>query len=99
MSLQAFWKLTKLLGRHIIVDDIHCSVHEHIFPEIIVAVELQYLSSNKCLDLKTAYGQSLSSVYRLQNLFLFAVNCCPELDIKMPAMRHHIHMLQTNFLK
>ena len=97
MSLRAFWRLTKLLGKDIIVDDIHCPVHEHIFPEIIVAVGLRYLSGGKCLDLKTAYGLSLTSVYRSRNLFLFAVNRCPELDIKMPATRHDIEKVANEF--
>ncbi len=65
MPLRAFQKLTRMLGKDIVVDESCCPVHEHIYPEIIVAVELQYLSGGKCLDLKTCYGLSLMSVYRL----------------------------------
>jgi hypothetical protein len=70
MSLRAFHKLTALLGKNIIVDEVHCPVDEFIYPEIVVAVGLRYLSGGSSLDLKTVYGISLSSVYRCQNLSL-----------------------------
>jgi hypothetical protein len=69
----------------------------HIPPEIDVAVGLQYLSGGKCLDLKTAYGLSLSSVYRCWDLFILAVNQCPELDIKMPATRANMEKVAKAF--
>jgi hypothetical protein len=85
MSLAAFQKLTRILGKDIIVDEVYCPVDEPIVPEIVVAVAIRYLSGGKCLDLKTAYGLSLLSVYRCMDLFIVAVNASPELDIKMPV--------------
>ena len=97
MSLPAFQKLTHILGKSIIVDESYCPVHECIFPEIIIAVGLRYLSGGRCLDLKTAYGLSLSSVYRCRNLFISAVNKCPELDIKMPLTLSEIEKVAKDF--
>ena len=85
MTLQSFQKLTRILEKNIVADESCCPVHEYIYPEIVVAVGLRYLSGGKCLDLKTGYGLSLTSVYRCQNLYIYAVNVCPELDINMPA--------------
>ena len=97
MTLRAFQKLTRMLGENIIVDDTCCPVYEHIYPEIIVAVGLRYLSGGKCLDLKTAYGLSLTSVYRCRNLFIHAVNVCPELDISMPTTLSDIKKVAGDF--
>ncbi|KAI2507521.1 nuclease [Fragilaria crotonensis] len=97
MSLQAFEKLTHVLGKDIVIDEVHCPVLEHIPPEIVVAVGIRYLSGGKCLDLKTAYGLSLSSVYRCRDLFILAVNRCPELDIRMPATRADMEKVAKDF--
>lgn len=85
MSVRAFRKLTRILGKNITVDETFCPVSESIYPEIIVAVGIRYLSGAKCLDLTTCYGLSLTSVYRCRNLFITAVYVCPELDISMPS--------------
>ncbi len=97
MSLAAFQKLTRRLGKDIIVDEVYCPVDEPIVPEIVVAVVIRYLSGGKCLDLKTAYGLSLLSVYRYRDLFIVAVNASPELDIKMPATVPEIAKVATDF--
>ncbi len=97
MSLQAFQKLTHVLGKDIVIDESHSPVLEHIPPEIVIAVGLQYLIGGKCLDLKTAYGLSLSSVYRCRNLFILAVNRCPELDIRMPITRAKMEKVAKDF--
>ena len=55
MTLQSFQKLTRVLGKNIVADESCCPVHEHIYPEIVVAVGLRYLSGGKCVDLKTGY--------------------------------------------
>jgi hypothetical protein len=98
MSLQAFEKLTHhVLGKDIVIDESHSPVLEHIPPEIVIAVGIRYLSGGKCLDLKTAYGLSLSSVYRCRNLFILAVNRCPELDIRMPATCAEMEKVAKDF--
>jgi hypothetical protein len=97
MTLQSFQKLTRVLGKNIVADESCCPVHEHIYPEIVVAVGLRYLSGGKCLDLKTGYGLSLTSVYRCRNLFIYAVNVCPELDINMPATLTDIENVAKDF--
>jgi len=97
MSLAAFQKLTRILGNNIVVDDAYCPVDEPIIPEIVVAVGIRYLSGGKCLDLKTAYGLSLSSVYRCRDLFIVAVNVSPELDIRMPVTLPEIEKVATEF--
>ena len=51
MSLAAFQKLRRILGKDIIVDEVYCPVDEPIVPELIVAVGIRYLSGGKCLDL------------------------------------------------
>jgi hypothetical protein len=51
MTLAAFQKLTRILGKDIIVDEVYCPVDEPIVPELIVAVGIRYLSGGKCLDL------------------------------------------------
>lgn len=100
MSLTAFQKLTRTLGKDIIVVEVYCPVDEPSIPEIVVAVGIvRYLSGSKCLDLKTAYGLSLSSVYRCSqgDLFIVAVNASPELDIKMPTTLPEIANVATDF--
>ena len=86
LSLAAFNKLRGLLHNKIMVRFERCPVQEPITPEIVMAIGLRYLSGGKCLDLKNVYGLSLASVYRVRNMFLDAVNSCPELvsTIRMP---------------
>ena len=97
MSLRAFRKLTRILGKNIVVDETRCPVHESIYPEIIVAVGIRYLSGGRCIDLKTSFGLSFTSVYRCRNLFIFAVNACPELDISMPTTLSDIERVANDF--
>jgi hypothetical protein len=63
-SLPNYWETTLLLM------NLAAQCSAHVPPEIVVAVGLQYISSGKCLDLKTAYGLSLLSVYRCRDLFM-----------------------------
>ena len=49
------------------------------------------------MDLKTAYGLSLLLVYRCRDLFILAVNQCPELDIRMPATRANMEKVAKDF--
>jgi hypothetical protein len=81
MSLQAFNKLKGLLGDKVKVRLERCPVAEPITPEIVMSIGLRYLSGGKCLDLKNVYGLSLASVYRVQDMFIDAVNSCPELVV------------------
>jgi DDE superfamily endonuclease len=86
MSLEAFNKLKGLLGDKVKVRPERSPVLENITPEIVMAIGLRYLSGGKCLDLKNVYGLSLASVYRVRDMFIDAVNSCPELvsTIRMP---------------
>ena len=88
MSQTAFEKLRDMLGDMlIIVQARQCPIPEALlYPEIIMAIGLLYLSGGKCLDLKNVYSVSLPSVYRICDLFINAVNSCSELikGIKLP---------------
>ena len=97
MSLKAFEKLTFLLGDRLIMDPSVCPVDEPIYPEIVVAVGIRYLSGGSCLDLKTAYGISFTSAYRCRTIFIEAVNSCPELDINMPSTVDEMKKVADDF--
>ena len=99
MSLAAFNKLRGLLHNKITVRFERCPVQEPITPEIVMAIGLRYLSGGKCLDLKNVYGLSLASVYRVRNMFLDAVNSCPELvsTIRMPEMIDEMREVAQGF--
>ena len=84
MSRTAFEKLRVMLGDMIIVQAHRCPVPEALYPEIIMAIGLQYLSGGKCLDLKNVYSVSLPSVYRIHDLFINAVNSCLIKGTKLP---------------
>jgi hypothetical protein len=90
MSDDAFRNLRDLLGPSIYLKAYWSPVPEPIYPELVMAVGIRYLSEGKCLDLKNAYGLSLPSVYQTRDMLVNAVNSCPDLVGTMPAkrMRH-----------
>ena len=77
-----------------------CPVPEPIYPELVMAVGIRYLSGGKCLlDLKNAYGLSLPSVYQTRDMFIDAVNSCPDLidRIKLPQTLEEMTAVARGF--
>jgi hypothetical protein len=99
MSRTAFEKLRDMLEDMIIVQAHRCPVPEALYPEIIMVIGLRYLSGSKCLDLKNVYSVSLPCVYRICDLFINAVNSCPELikGIKLPETVGEIAAIAAAF--
>ena len=99
MSLEAFRNLKELLGPTICLKAYRSPVPEPIYPELVMAVGIRYFSGGKCLDLKNVYGLSLPSVYRSRDMFIDAVNSCPDLidRIKLPQTLDEMHDVASGF--
>ena len=99
MSVDAFRNLRDLLGESIYLQAHRTPVPEPIYPELVMAVGIRYLSGGKCLDLKNAYGLSLPSVYRTRDIFIDAVNSCPDLidRIKLPQTLEEMAAVARGF--
>ena len=99
MSVNAFRTLRDLLGPSIDLKAYRSPVPEPIYPELVMAVGIRYLSGGKCLDLKNAYGLSLPSVYRIRDMFVDAVNSCPDLidRIKLPQTVEEMNEVASGF--
>ena len=99
MFFDTFQNLKELLGASIYLQAHRCPVPEPIYPELVMAVGIRYLSGGKCLDLKNAYGLSLPSVYRTRDMFIDAVNSCPDLidRIKLPQTLEEMTAVARGF--
>ena len=91
MSLEAFYQLLELLRPSITANVVKSnassglySSNQHIYPELILAIELRWLAGEKLIDICHVYGVSYPSVYVITKTSLDVVNSCTALSIKFP---------------
>ena len=107
MSLEAFNnQLLELLRLSITVyvvksnaSSILYSSNQHIYPELILAIVLRWLSGRKLIDIRHVYGVSYPSVYAITKAFLDAVNSCTALSIKLPTTNKEKQTVMNGFLE
>lgn len=73
------------------------SCDEEIYPEMVMAVGLRWLSGGSYLDIKNVYGISTPTVYRLRDIFLDAILACDALEIRFPHTPEELENIRKQF--
>jgi hypothetical protein len=97
MSLEAFTTLVDLL-RPMITPNIIKSLNscpDPTYPEMVVAVGIRWLAGGSYLDLKTSFGISRSSVFRLRDMFVDAIRF-PDTPEEIEKVRGQFEAKSTN---
>ena len=68
-----------------------------IFLELVVAIGLRWLAGGSYINIRHAYGCSISSMFRLRTLFIDAVLECESLDIVFPDTTNKIMEASQKF--
>jgi hypothetical protein len=97
MSLRAFRKLIGMLGESITLDHRRSGNAVPILPEIVAAIGLRWLAGGNYIDIRHAYGCSVPSIFRLQDLFIDAVLECKDMDIVFPESPEEIRQAALKF--
>lgn len=84
MSLRAYNKLLDLLRDSITLDHSKAGGSDLILPELVVAIGLRWLAGGSYIDIRHAYGCSITSMFRLRTLFIDAILECDSLNIVFP---------------
>ncbi|CAJ1962474.1 unnamed protein product [Cylindrotheca closterium] len=104
MSYPSFMKLKGLLGDKIVLNGARSTASSGtapIIPQVVMACGIRWLAGGSPTDIKNAYGLTVSTVYRLRDLFLDAVCTTDELDIRLPDLSNpsEISKFRSDFEK
>jgi hypothetical protein len=64
--------------------------NEPIYPEVVLASGLRFLGGDFPKTIADLFGFSVNSAVRVIQLFMDAVECCPQLELKLPTTDEEI---------
>ena len=97
MSLNAFNRLKLLLFPYLRRESKKRNCTDPVCVEFIMGIGLRYLAGRAISEIRHVFKTSRTKAYNCMKCFLDAVNCCPELDIRLPKEPEEVETLRKGF--